>query len=118
MESKRILTINHVRSILMEGVEDILGAKNSVEFELLSTPANNLGELVHEIEQLKPNVIIMEEASSFIKPVDLITSVLSNRNIRLIVLNSRYSKMDIYDKSEFTVSSLEHFIEALNYGIQ
>lgn len=115
MATRRILAINHVRSLLMDGVENILSAIENNKFELVSSPANNLGDLIQEIEQLRPNIIIMEEVSSFFKPVDLITSVLGNQNIRLIVLNSRYSKMDIYDKSECFISKPDHFIEALNF---
>jgi len=112
----RILTVNYIRSLLMDGIEDLLETNGNGKFEVVRTLANNLADLIREIEQLKPNVIIIEEASTFIRPADLITSPLNLRRMRLIVLNTRTSNIDIYDKSEFTISNPGHLIEALNYG--
>jgi hypothetical protein len=101
----------------MDGVSDLLSTNEKGNFDLVITPASNIGDLMQEIERLNPNIIIMEEFSSSITPVDLITSVVGNQKIRVVVLNSRDTKMDVYEKREFTVSNIDHFIETLNHEI-
>ena len=113
----RILTVNNIRSLLMDGIEDLLETNGNGKFEVVRTLANNLADLIREIEQLKPNVIIIEEASTFIRPADLIALPLNLPRLRLIVLNTRTSNIDVYDKNELTISNPRHLIEALNYGV-
>jgi len=98
----------------LEGVEGLLASNGNGKFEVVSTLANNLADLIDEIEQLGPSIIIIDEVTSFINAADLIVSLLNVQDMRLIVLNSETSKMDIYDRSESAISKLDHFIEALN----
>jgi len=101
----------------MEGVEGLLESQRNGGLDAVSTVANNLPDLIHEIEEIKPGVVVIDEATSFLMPAELIASLLNFRYVRLIVLNSRTSKMDIYDKSEFMITHPSHFIEALNYRV-
>ena len=114
--TKRILLVN-VRSLLLEGVEGLLASNGNGKFEVVSTLANNLADLIDEIEQLGPSIIIIDEVTSFINAADLIVSLLNVQNMRLIVLNSETSKMNIYDRSESRISHLDHFIDALSYKV-
>ncbi len=111
--TKRVLLVN-IRSLLMEGVESLLHTNGNGKFEVISTLADNLDDLTREIDQLKPSVIVVDEVASSFIPANLIAALLNTRYIRLIVLNSETSKMDIYDKSEFMISNPSHLIEALN----
>lgn len=113
MTPGRVLVVN-IRSLLMEGVESLLATHG--KFVVVNTFANNRSDLIREIEELKPGVIVIDAVTSFIKPADLIVSLQDVHNIRLVVLNNQTNKMDIYDKSETIISNLDHFIEALNYG--
>lgn len=92
-------------------------SKKDGKFDVTNTFAEDLPSLVREISILKPSVIVIDEVTSFIKPAELIVSLLNTRYIRLIVLNSQTSKMDIYDKSVSMVSDPGHFIEALNVRV-
>ena len=112
--TKRILLVN-VRSLLLEGVEGLLESNGNGKLEVISTLANNLADLIGEVEQLKPSVIVIDEVTSFINAADLIASLLNVQNMRLIVLSSETSKMEIYDRSESIISNLDHFIDALSY---
>jgi DNA-binding NarL/FixJ family response regulator len=114
MPPKRVLIVN-VRSLLMESVVGLLDSNGNGNFDVVSTLANDLPDLLQEIKDLKPGVIVIDEATVFMRPVELIISLLNIQNIRLIVLNSATSKMDIYDKTEFMISHPSHLIAALNY---
>ena len=110
MDRMRILVVN-THSLLMDGVESILGAHG--HFEVFSTPAVNIADLNRDIKHSKPNIVIIDEAMTFIKPAHLITSLPVTTKIRLIVINSRTSRVDIYERSEFSVPTLDHFLEAI-----
>ena len=113
MNNKCILIVN-IRSLLIEGVERLLQSNEKDRFEVVTTRVNNFADLIREIEMVKPSVIVVDEAASFIHPAELIASLLDTRYVRLIVLNSRTSTMDIYDKSEFIIAHPNQFLEALS----
>lgn len=110
MDRMRILIVNP-RSLLMDGVESLLGT--SGHFEVVSTAASNLAELSRDIKHSRPNIVIIDEAFTYIKPAHLITNLPDTAKMRLIVINSRTSRVDIYDKSEFSAPSLDHFMDAI-----
>jgi DNA-binding NarL/FixJ family response regulator len=103
MVRKCILIVN-IHTLLIEGVESLLHSNEKDGFEVVTTLADNFADLIREIELVKPSAIVVDEVASFMNPAELITSLLNTRCVRLIVLNSQTSKMDIYDKSEFEVS--------------
>ena len=115
MDPKCILIVN-IRSLLIEGVERLLHGNEEGRFEVVTTLVDNLADLIREIELVKPSVIVIDEVASFINPAELIASLLDTRHVRLIVVNSRISTMDIYDKSKFIISHPNQFIEALSAG--
>jgi hypothetical protein len=115
MPPKRVLIVN-VRSLLMESVAGLLEANGNGWFDVVSTLANNLPDLLQEIEVLKPGVLIVDKTTSFIRSAEMVVSLLVVQNMRLIVLDSQTSNMTIYDKCEFMISSPGHFIDALKHG--
>jgi DNA-binding NarL/FixJ family response regulator len=111
---KRVLIVN-VRSLLIESVAGLLEADGNEWFDVVSTLANNLPDLLQEIEELKPGVLIVDKATSFMRPAELIVSLLLAQNMRLIVLDSQTSSMTIYDKCELMITNPSHFIDALKH---
>lgn len=111
MSPKRILLVN-VRSLLMESVANLLDSNGN--FDVVSTLADNLPDLIYELKETQPGVIVIDEMTSFMKAAPLIVSLLNTENIRVIALNSQTSKMDVYDKNEIVVSNSDQFIEALD----
>ena len=111
MDKMRVLIVN-CHSLLMDGVESLLEANG--QYEVVSTSASKLPDLIGEIKHLKPNIVIIDEAMTYIKPAHLITSLPNIQKVRLIVMNSRTSRMDIYDKSKLYASTPDHFLEAIN----
>lgn len=114
MPQKRVLIIN-VRSLLMESVIGLLASKGSGDLDVISTIVDSLPELINEVREVKPSIVVLDEVTSLTRPAELIASLLHVQNIRIIALNSGASRMDIYDKSNFTVSHPSQFIEALNF---
>ena len=113
MYPKRVLIVN-VRSLLMESIAGLLEANGNGWFDVVSTLADNLPNLLHEVEELKPRVLVVDRAVSFIKPEELILFLLYIAPIRLVVLDSGTNKMEIFDKHELTISHPNQFIEALD----
>jgi len=114
MESERVLIVQ-AQSLLLESIVGLLEAGENGKFDVVSTLANNLPDLVQEVGKLEPGTIVIDEATCFSTPADLIAALLNTVRIRLIVLNTETNRMDIYDKSEFVISHPSDFIEALNY---
>lgn len=112
MLPKRVLIIN-ARSLLMESIAGFLESNGDGRFDVVSTLANNLPDLMNEIKEIEPGVIVMDEANSFITPAKLILSILEVQRVRLIALNSQTSKMDVYDKSQSVVSDPSEFLAAI-----
>lgn len=109
MLPKYILIVN-IRSLLIEGVKSLLEANK--EFVVASTLCSDHIALIREVEELKPDVIIIDEITSFTKPTHLIASLLGTQKIRLITVNNHNSTMKIYDKYEHSISSSDQFIAA------
>jgi hypothetical protein len=115
MPPKRLLIVN-VRSLLIESVPGLLAAYGNGSFEAVSTQANNLPDLLQEIEVLKPAVLVIDKTTSLITPAELIVSLPPVENMRLIVLDSQTSNMTIYDRCELMISNPGQLIDALQQG--
>ncbi|GEM_PF-3041446 len=104
MNPKRVLIVN-VESLLLGGVESLLGAKG--KFILMNTSSDDPFTLLRNISQLKPDVIIIneDEAVASLDPTYLITSLSELQNMRLIVLNTRDNNIHIYEKQAFAISN-------------
>jgi hypothetical protein len=113
MHAKRILIVNNMASLLMDGVNGLLEL-HGTNFDVLRSHVLNLPDLIQQVEKRNPDVIILEEPSSLLQPVDLFAFFLRIRNIRLIIINLQTSKIDIYDRSEREISRLDHFFEAVH----
>jgi hypothetical protein len=114
MHPKRVLIVN-VRSLLMESVAGLVDSGGNGQFDVVSTLANNLPDLLNEVEELRPKVLVIDRATSFIKPEEMLVFLLYIAQIRLIVLDSGTNKMDIFDKQELLISHPNQFIEALDF---
>lgn len=106
----RVMIVNN-HSLLMDGVESLLRANG--QFEVVSTTASNLADFSRENKHFEPNIVIIDEAMTFIKPAHLITSLPGTSQVRLIMINSRTTKLEIYDKSKLSVSTVDHFLDAI-----
>jgi len=120
MNSKRVLIVN-TGTLLMAGIESLVESNLGREYEVLSIKVFNPDDLIHEIARYEPTVVVIEDTTSFITPAALLALL---QNTRLIVLNNRASKAEIYDKSEtrvysqfeLTISHPDRLIDALNHG--
>ncbi len=111
MSSKSILVFD-TQSLLVGGVKSLLDSVDS--FVVASIFFTNGVALVQEIEQSKPDVIIMDdETVALIEPMQLMEIFRTMPSLRLVVLDRQISRMDVYDKREFSISHPDHFIEAL-----
>jgi DNA-binding NarL/FixJ family response regulator len=112
MKIMRVLLVSD-HSLLMDSVESLLGA--SGQFEVGSTTISNLADLSRGIEHLKPNIVIIDEAMTFIKPAHLFTFLPDTPEVRLILINSRTSRMVIYNKNNASAPTVNHFLDAIRH---
>ena len=111
MSPNRILIVN-IRSLLIEGVERLLKANQ--EFVVANTFASDPAALIFEIEELKPDIVILDDVTTFVEPAQLIASLLNTQNMRLIVVNYSDNTINIFDKRECTISNSDQFIAAIS----
>lgn len=114
----RILAVNHTQSLLMDGVEILLAKNGHWIFDVIRTTTDDIADLIQEVERYRPNIVIIEGIHPFVNPADLFTKLLDMGKVQLAVVNINNNKLDIYDKSEFTISGPDHFIETLNWDKQ
>jgi len=114
MELKRILIVQ-VRSLLLESIVGLLEASENGDLDVVSTFADNLPDLITVVYEIAPDVIVIDRATCFTTPEDMIVNLLNMKSIRIVVLNSENNKMDIYDKNEINIVHPSDFIEALNH---
>ena len=110
MNLKRILIVN-IQSLLIGGTESLL--RNNENFAVVSVHPKDLDSLILEIEQLQPDVIIMDEATYIVEPVHLLASLLKVPKVRLIVLNNREELVSIYEKHECAISHPSHLMDVI-----
>lgn len=115
MGPKRVMIVN-IQTLLVEGVESLLNAEG--EFLVTNTIFSNHGALIEAIEQSRPDVIIVDEASYLMEPAQLIAALGSIKEVRLIVLNSRISQIGIYDKHEYAISNPSQLIAAICWDLK
>ena len=114
MVSETVLIV-HARSLMLESIVSLLKSSGNGRFEVVSSLANNLPDLIREVLEMKPATIVIDEATCFTEAADLMVMLLGIQRVRLIVLNSETNLMDIYDKSEFIITHPAEFFEVLNY---
>ena len=112
MSPKSILVFN-TQSLLAGGVKSLLDSVD--DFIVASILFTDGIALVQEIEQSKPDIIIMDdETISLMRPMQLVEILRIIPSLRLVILDKQISRMDVYDKREFIISHPNHFIEALD----
>jgi DNA-binding NarL/FixJ family response regulator len=98
--------------LLVGGVKSLLGAVD--DFVVASILVTDGIAILQEIEQSRPDVIIMDdETVTLIDTMRLMEIFRTMPSLRLVVLDRQISRMDVYDKREFSISHPDHFIEAL-----
>jgi DNA-binding NarL/FixJ family response regulator len=111
MGSKTILIFN-TESLLIGGVKSLLDAMD--DFIVANIPVTENIIPAQEIEQSKPDIVIMDDETAFlIAPMQFLEIFRAVPSLRLIILDRQISRMDVYDKHELSISHPDRFIEAL-----
>ena len=111
MSTKSILICN-TNSLLVGGVKRLLDTRD--DFAVASILFMDGIALVQEIEQSKPDIIIMEdETISLMRPMHLVEIFRIKPGLQLVILDRQISRMDVYNKHEWVISHPDHFIKAL-----
>ncbi len=110
MDTKRVLIVN-IQTVLIVAVESLL--KNSGNFAVINSYPEDIFALICEIEQTRPDVVVMDEGTYFANPMNLFISLWEIPNIRLIVLNNRRNFIDVFDKQEFAIANPNQLIDVI-----
>jgi DNA-binding NarL/FixJ family response regulator len=121
MTSSLVLIVD-IGSLLMDGVSGFLESNWNGQYQVVRTGVSTAEDLLQEVERVRPSVIVIEDATSFITPPALLAALPDHGTVRVIVLSSEVSKAEIYDKSEAdlyhkfepALSDPARFIAALN----
>ena len=95
--SKRVLVVDN-HSILGTGVEELLS--NIDQLQIIGVNPADEVDLLQDIWQLVPDVIILSDRSSIISPTQLLFQLKYYPSVRLIVVSEDENTLDIYDKRQ------------------
>ncbi|MCB9419573.1 MAG: response regulator transcription factor [Ardenticatenaceae bacterium] len=97
--TQRVLVIDN-DSIMGAGVETLLA--NSEKLQVIGTAPQNEDDIVHDVWQFSPDVIILNYQSQLTTPVRLLSLLNNYRSFRLIVVSEDDNMMEVYEKRQFT----------------
>ncbi|MCP5101421.1 MAG: hypothetical protein GY943_38230 [Chloroflexi bacterium] len=97
MKLNRILIVEN--NLLMGAVIEELLSQDK-DLELYSIVPENETNLVAKVWQLCPDVIILNEDSELIEPINLLTSLINYPQIRLVVVSLYHDRVLVYDQQK------------------
>ena len=111
--TQRVLVIDN-RSIMGAGVETLLS--NSAELQVIGTTPSDEDDLVRDVWQFSPNVIILSHQSQLTNPVRLLSLLNNYHSFRLIVVSEDDNMMEIYEKRQVTASHRSDLATAVQWN--
>lgn len=97
--TQRVLIIDN-RSIMGAGVETLLS--DTKHFQVIGTSPRDENDLVSDVWQYSPDVIIISSQSQLTDPARLMTLLKRYRSFRLIVVSEDDNTMEVYEKRRVT----------------
>lgn len=97
--TQRVLVIDN-RSIMGAGVETLLS--NAGHLQVIGTTPQDETDLVSDVWQFSPDVIILSNQSQLVDPVRLMILLKNYRSYRLIVVSENDNTMEVYEKRQVT----------------
>jgi DNA-binding NarL/FixJ family response regulator len=93
--TQRVLIIDN-RSIMGAGIETLLS--DTRHLQIIGTAPQDENDLVNDVWQYSPDVIILSNQSQLTDPARLMTLLKRYRSFRLIVVNEDDNSMEVYEK--------------------
>lgn len=109
----RVLVIDN-RSIIGAGVETLLS--NAGHLQVIGTEPQDENDLVRDVWQFSPDVIILSKQSQLIDPVRLLDLLKNYRSFRLIVVSEDDNTMEVYEKRQVTASHHSDLATAVQWN--
>jgi hypothetical protein len=97
--------------LLSPGVERLISASD--EFCLKGVAIKDKQVLSEEIHHFQPDMVIMDESSSFTAPSTIIEMLKNRPQMRLIVIKIRDNQLQVYNRVEFSVSCFEDLLSII-----
>jgi DNA-binding NarL/FixJ family response regulator len=98
-------------SLIGRGVESLLSRE--MDLSVTSIPFVDNGALISKIEELKPDVVIMDESLIFRREVEFISLLRCYPKVRILVLSIQDNRINIYDREEIPVTQSTDLISAI-----
>ena len=111
--TQRVLVIDN-RTIMGAGVETLLST--STKLQVIGTKPQNEDDLVRDVWQFSPDVIILNHQSELTNPVRLLSLLNNYRSFRLIGVSEDDNTMEIYEKRQVTASHRSDLATAVQWN--
>ncbi|MCA9975835.1 MAG: response regulator transcription factor [Anaerolineales bacterium] len=111
--TQRVLVIDN-RTIMGAGVETLLS--NRINLQVIGTTPKDEADLVRNVWQFSPDVIILSHQSQITNPVRLLSLLNNYRSFRLIVVSEDDNTMEIYEKRQVTASHHSDLATAVQWN--
>jgi len=110
---KRVLIIIN-KLLFRVGLEGLLSREDDLRIQSVNfNPGRSLSE---QIRGYEPDVIVVDESLKFSPTASFIDLLMGLPNIRVLVVNTRENKVQIYDKHEIQIAGSLDLISAIKNG--
>jgi DNA-binding NarL/FixJ family response regulator len=98
--------------LLGAGLKSLLAEETTLNIRGIS--ANNRVELLEQIVQLQPDVIVLDALSSLVEPGQLLTAFNTySKSLRLLAVNTNDNQVCIYDRRQILLTRAHDMIELM-----
>lgn len=104
----RVLIIEN--NLLVGAVVQVLLA-NVVGLELTGASPQSSLDMIKTIDQVKPNVVILDESSRFVIPLKLLILFRLTYQMRVIIVSANSDVVRIYGKQDILVTDSTQFVD-------
>ena|GEM_PF-1465562 len=94
---QRVLIIDN-DTLLEAGIRSLL--EREADLEISTTHASDEAELAAQIQRVRPDVVILEEASNCVPTARLLASLRKFGSVRVVEVSSEHNLMRTYDKNQ------------------
>ena len=108
----RVLLVVENELMFGAAVERLLAAEAWLNVEDVTPP--NQSSLIETIKQLKPNVIILEQASLLTTPLKMLTNLLNYPELRVVTMSASDNQIQISDKQQLVITQLTDLVKVIH----
>lgn len=115
MSVPRVLVVE-TGTLLGAGVQNLLTRRSTLE--VVGIAPEDEADLLRTIQQLQPNIIVLDETTSPIRLPSLMDHLRDYPHVRVVAVNAEDVHAQILEKSQVQTTQVTDFLRFIEYGYQ